>query len=85
MHPPCKDGKKALIVRRETFSASHRLHSTQLNDEENRMIFGKCNNPNGHGHNYIVEVTLYGSVRFKTAPVCELTTLIGKRCNRDGC
>jgi 6-pyruvoyltetrahydropterin/6-carboxytetrahydropterin synthase len=42
------------------FSASHRLHNPALSDEENRRIFGKCNNPYGHGHNYIVEVTLSG-------------------------
>jgi 6-pyruvoyltetrahydropterin/6-carboxytetrahydropterin synthase len=42
------------------FSASHRLHNPALSDEENRRIFGKCNNPHGHGHNYIVEVTLLG-------------------------
>ena len=42
------------------FSASHRLHSAKLSDEENRKCFGKCNNPNGHGHNYEVQVTLLG-------------------------
>lgn len=40
------------------FSASHRLHCPELSDEENRRIFGKCNNPSGHGHNYILEVTI---------------------------
>ena len=42
------------------FSASHRLHSAAMSDEENRKCFGKCNNPNGHGHNYEVQVTLTG-------------------------
>jgi 6-pyruvoyltetrahydropterin/6-carboxytetrahydropterin synthase len=42
------------------FSASHRLHSATLSEEENRRRFGKCNNPNGHGHNYEVQVTLVG-------------------------
>ncbi len=42
------------------FSASHRLHNPELSDEENRELFGKCNNPHGHGHNYVVEVTLAG-------------------------
>ena len=42
------------------FSASHRLHSDAMSDEENRKCFGKCNNPNGHGHNYEVQVTLTG-------------------------
>lgn len=40
------------------FSAAHRLHCNELSDEENRELFGKCNNPNGHGHNYVVEVTI---------------------------
>lgn len=39
------------------FSAAHRLHCSELSDEENRRLFGKCNNPAGHGHNYVVEVT----------------------------
>lgn len=43
------------------FSASHRLHCSQLSDEENRRVFGKCNNPRGHGHNYVVEVTIEGA------------------------
>jgi 6-pyruvoyltetrahydropterin/6-carboxytetrahydropterin synthase len=42
------------------FSASHRLHCPQLSDEENRRVFGKCNNPHGHGHNYVVDVTIEG-------------------------
>src|SRR5438034_1040725 len=42
------------------FSASHRLHSDSLSDEENRKCFGKCNNPHGHGHNYELQVTLAG-------------------------
>lgn len=40
------------------FSAAHRLHSTRLDAEENHQLFGKCNNPAGHGHNYVVEVTI---------------------------
>ena len=50
------------ISRVEHFSSAHRLHSTQLSDEENKRIFGKCNHPNGHGHNYKVKVTLHGKV-----------------------
>ena len=42
------------------FSATHRLHNPVLSEEENRRIFGKCNNPHGHGHNYEVQVTLRG-------------------------
>ena len=50
------------LSRRETFSASHRLHSDKLSNEENLQLFGKCNNPNGHGHNYVVEVIIKGKV-----------------------
>jgi 6-pyruvoyltetrahydropterin/6-carboxytetrahydropterin synthase len=42
------------------FSASHRLHNPQLSDDENCRIFGKCNNPHGHGHNYVLQVTIRG-------------------------
>jgi 6-pyruvoyltetrahydropterin/6-carboxytetrahydropterin synthase len=48
------------VTRIYDFSASHRLHSPKLSDQENRAIFGKCNNPSGHGHNYVLEVTLQG-------------------------
>ena len=43
------------------FSAAHRLFSAELSDAENRRLFGKCSNPNGHGHNYVVEVTVCGT------------------------
>jgi 6-pyruvoyltetrahydropterin/6-carboxytetrahydropterin synthase len=52
------------------FSASHRLHSSALSDEENRKCFGKCNNPQGHGHNYEVEVTLKGDGRARSLLEC---------------
>lgn len=54
------------------FSASHRLHVPGLSDEENRRVFGKCNNPNGHGHNYQVEVTVAGPVDARTGSVLPL-------------
>jgi 6-pyruvoyltetrahydropterin/6-carboxytetrahydropterin synthase len=54
------------------FSASHRLHVAGLSDEENRRVFGKCNNPNGHGHNYQVEVTVRGEVSPQTGTVLPL-------------
>ena len=47
-----------LLTQQFEFSAAHRLHCPEFSDEENRQIFGKCNNPEGHGHNYVVEVTL---------------------------
>ncbi len=50
------------LTRAYDFSASHRLHSNQLSDADNADIFGKCNWPNGHGHNYEVEVTLSGNI-----------------------
>ena len=46
------------ITRRYRFCAAHRLHTSHLSAEENRVVFGKCNNPNGHGHNYVVLVTI---------------------------
>jgi 6-pyruvoyltetrahydropterin/6-carboxytetrahydropterin synthase len=48
------------VTRRYQFAASHRLHAPQLSDEENRRIYGKCNNPYGHGHNYELEVSARG-------------------------
>ena len=51
------------------FSASHRLHSQLLSEEENRETFGKCNNPHGHGHNYVLEVMVRGEVHPKTGMV----------------
>ena len=50
------------ITRRETFSASHRLNNEKLSKEENKKIYGKCNNDYGHGHNYILEVIVAGEV-----------------------
>jgi 6-pyruvoyltetrahydropterin/6-carboxytetrahydropterin synthase len=49
------------LTRRYRFSASHRLHVPSLRPEENRKLFGKCNNPYGHGHDYLLDVTLEGS------------------------
>lgn len=66
---------KIYLTRRATFCAGHRLHSPLLTDEENRKIFGKCNHVNGHGHNYELEVTLYGKVDPKTGMVLNLTDL----------
>lgn len=63
------------ITRKESFSASHRLHSAKLGDEQNRLIFGKCNNKNGHGHNYTVKVTVCGPVDPITGMVMNLTDL----------
>lgn len=54
------------------FSASHRLHSLELGDTENQRIFGKCNNPHGHGHNYVLEVMIKGEVNPRTGLVTDL-------------
>jgi 6-pyruvoyltetrahydropterin/6-carboxytetrahydropterin synthase len=68
---------KAHLSRRYLFSASHRLYSEVMSDEENQSTYGKCNNPFGHGHNYIVEVTVSGQVNRQTGMVCNLTDLDG--------
>ena len=59
------------------FSASHRLHSDGMSEGENVAIYGKCNNPYGHGHNYTLEVTVSGPVDQSTGMVCNLTDLDG--------
>lgn len=63
------------VTRREVFSASHRLYNTNLTDEENTSLFGKCNNLNGHGHNYELEVTICGEVDLKTGYLIDLKIL----------
>lgn len=63
------------LTRKYHFSAAHRLHSNQLSDEENRKIFGKCNNPHGHGHNYVLEVTVEGEVDPVTGMIIDLAEL----------
>ncbi len=56
-------------------SASHRLHADALTAEENRAAYGKCNNPHGHGHNYVVEVLVGGAVNEVTGMVIDLAAL----------
>lgn len=63
------------LSRRYRFSASHRLHVEALGTEGNRTLFGKCNNPFGHGHNYTVQVTLAGPVDSETGMVVNLADL----------
>nr|XP_032634948.1 6-pyruvoyl tetrahydrobiopterin synthase-like [Chelonoidis abingdonii] len=63
MPPPRRaPARTAQVSRCLSFSACHRLHSKSLSDEENLKLFGKCNNPNRHGHNYKVVVTVRGEV-----------------------
>ena len=69
-----------LVTRRYRFPASHRLHSKALSDETNRDLYGKCNNPYGHGHDYEVEVTVRGPVDARTGRVVDprqLDTFVG--------
>ncbi|MFN0205131.1 MAG: 6-carboxytetrahydropterin synthase [Planctomycetota bacterium] len=63
------------ITRRIEFSAAHRLHNPDLSAEENVRLYGVCNNKNGHGHNYAVEVTVRGPVPLKTGMVMDLKEL----------
>jgi len=68
---------KAHLSRRYLFSASHRLHSDAMSDDENQATYGKCNNPYGHGHNYALEVTVSGRVEETTGMICNLVDLDG--------
>lgn len=63
------------LTRREVFSASHRIFNEKLSDEENFRIFGNCSNPNGHGHNYVLEVVVRGQVNPETGFVIDLKLL----------
>jgi 6-pyruvoyltetrahydropterin/6-carboxytetrahydropterin synthase len=68
---------KIELGRRYHFSASHRLHSVHLTEDENWRVYGKCNNPYGHGHNYIVEVSVSGDVDPATGMIANLADLDG--------
>jgi 6-pyruvoyltetrahydropterin/6-carboxytetrahydropterin synthase len=66
---------KAVLGRRYRLSASHRLFSESMRDDENRSVYGKCANPHGHGHNYTVEVTVGGEIDEVTGMVIDLAEL----------
>ncbi|MGA7856802.1 MAG: 6-carboxytetrahydropterin synthase [Terracidiphilus sp.] len=66
---------KAYFGRRYALSASHRLHSDALSEEANRATYGKCNNPHGHGHNYVVEVLACGDLDAETGMVVDMVAL----------
>ncbi len=66
---------KLALTRRYWFAASHRLHSPRLSEEENWRTYGKCNNPYGHGHNYLLEVTVSGPVDPATGMIANLADL----------
>ncbi len=63
------------ITRKLEFCASHRLYNPEFSDEKNAEVFGLCNNPNGHGHNYVMEVTVKGEVFPETGMVLDLKAL----------
>jgi 6-pyruvoyltetrahydropterin/6-carboxytetrahydropterin synthase len=65
----------ASFTRSYTFSAAHRLHAAQLSDAENQALYGKCNNPNGHGHNYRLEVTVGGAVDDATGMLIDMVAM----------
>jgi len=65
----------AYFGRRYMMSASHRLRAESLSEEENRTSYGKCNNPHGHGHNYVVEVLVSGEVNRDTGMVVNMAAL----------
>lgn len=63
------------VTRRYRFCASHRLHSPHLPEGDNAALYGKCNNPFGHGHNYVLEVTVSGPVQEQTGHVAPFSVL----------
>jgi 6-pyruvoyltetrahydropterin/6-carboxytetrahydropterin synthase len=63
------------LTRRYRFSASHRLHSHLLSQTENQQVYGKCNNPYGHGHDYVIEVRVKGPLDAATGRIVDLETL----------
>jgi 6-pyruvoyltetrahydropterin/6-carboxytetrahydropterin synthase len=78
MNPRAQNGGiKIELGRRYRFAASHRLHNPALGAEENSRLYGKCNNPYGHGHNYTVEVLVSGKVDPSTGMIANLTDLDG--------
>ena len=66
---------KVFITRKTHFTAGHRLYNPDFSDEENRRIFGPCSNPNGHGHNYVLEVTVTGEPDPDTGMIMNLKDL----------
>ena len=71
------DDVKIELGRRYCFAASHRLHSKKLSAEENSRVYGKCNSPYGHGHNYVVEISVSGPVDPATGMIANLADLDG--------
>lgn len=63
------------VTRRYRFAASHRLHSGAFSEQQNRELYGKCNNPYGHGHDYVLDVTATGPVQPGSGQVVHIPTL----------
>jgi 6-pyruvoyltetrahydropterin/6-carboxytetrahydropterin synthase len=63
------------VTRRMRFNAAHRVHNPALSDDENRRLFGPCNNPNWHGHNYVLEISVHGPIDETTGYVIDLGKL----------
>jgi len=66
---------KVELTRRYSFAASHRRHSAHFDGAENRRVYGNCSNPYGHGHNYVVEVTVAGPVHAETGMIVDIREL----------
>lgn len=66
---------KVAVIRKAHFNAAHRLHNPEWDEEMNQKIFGKCNNPNFHGHNYDLEVKVIGEIEAKTGYVIDMKVL----------
>lgn len=75
MKPQANGAVRIELGRRYRFAASHRLHTPQLSEEDNCRIFGKCNNPYGHGHNYVLEIRLSGRIDPVTGMIANLADL----------
>src|SRR6266481_5928832 len=74
------------VTRRYKFAASHRLHSRRFSEEENRELYGKCNNPYGHGHDYVLDVSVTGPVDAASGQAVNieaLDRLVGQQILRD--
>ncbi len=63
------------VTRRLMFNAAHRVHNADLSDDENTALFGRCNNPNWHGHNYTLDVSVRGTIDARTGYVIDLGAL----------
>lgn len=74
------------VTRRYRFAASHRLHSDRFSDDDNRALYDKCNNPHGHGHDYVLEVRVQGLPDPASGQVINVATLdrlVGQRVLQD--